>query len=132
MAKYTDLFEEEELFGTALELGDSGETVRHLQEELRKLGYLRIEATGTFGETTEHALFKFQQAQGLVKNESDSGAGYLGPNTRNALNAIIEARYEAKSMMAYQREELSAGRLTLPLPFNQVAVTKQSQGGLPQ
>ncbi len=132
MAKYTDLFEEKDLFITSLEKGDSGDTVRQLQDELRNLGYLRIEPTGTFGETTAHALFKFQQAQGLVASETDSGAGYLGPNTRNALNAIIEARYEAKSLMAYQREELTAGRLTLPLPFNQVALTKESQGGLPQ
>jgi peptidoglycan hydrolase-like protein with peptidoglycan-binding domain len=132
MAKYTDLFEEKDLFITSLEKGDSGDTVRQLQDELRNLGYLRIEPTGTFGETTAHALFIFQQAQGLVASETDSGAGYLGPNTRNALNAIIEARYEAKSLMAYQREELTAGRLTLPLPFNQVALTKESQGGLPQ
>lgn len=132
MAKYSDLYEEKTLFGTALELGDSGETVTLLQEELQKLGYLRLEPTGYFGETTAHALFKFQQAQGLVAAETDSGAGYLGPNTRNALNAIISSRYEAKSIMAYQRQELEAGRLTLPLPFNQVALTKESQEGLPQ
>lgn len=132
MAKYSDLYEEEKLFGTSLELGDSGETVRRLQEELRDLGFLRIEPSGYFGDTTEHALFKFQQSLGLVSAATDSGAGYLGPNTRNALNGIIEKRYNTKSVMAYQREELSAGRLTLPLPVDQVALNKQSLGGLPQ
>lgn len=132
MAKYSDLFEEKTLFGTALELGDSGETVRQLQTELRNLGYLRLEPTGYFGETTAHALFKFQQAQGLVAAETDSGAGYLGPNTRAILNGILEKRFQTKSLMAYQREELAAGRLVLPLGTNQVALTKESQSGLPQ
>lgn len=132
MTKYTDLFEEKDLFATALTLGDTGDTVRHLQEELRTLGYLRIDPTGTFGETTAHALFKFQQSQGLVASETDMGAGYMGPNTRNVLNSIIQTRYETKSLMAYQREELAAGRLALPLLYDQVAVTKQTLGGLPQ
>lgn len=127
LVKYSDLYEEKTLFATALELGDSGEAVRQLQEELQNLGYLRIDPTGYFGETTEHALYKFQQAQGLVVSKEDSGAGYLGPRTRDILNGIIESRYEAKSVMAYQREEISAGRKVLPLPELQIASLKEEE-----
>ena len=127
LVKYSDLYEEKTLFATALELGDSGESVRQLQEELQNLGYLRIDPTGFFGETTEHALYKFQQAQGLVTSKEDSGAGYLGPRTRDVLNGIIENRFETKSVMAYQREEISTGRKVLPLPALQIASLKEEE-----
>ena len=121
MSKHTDLYEEENLFVAELFLGDSGDSVRQLQEELLKLGYLRIQPTAYFGETTQHALFKFQQSQGLVSSKEETGAGVLGPRTRNILNGIITARYEAKSLMAFEREELQAGRLSLMLPDEMLA-----------
>ncbi len=116
MTKYPKLFEEKQSYGISLGLGESGETVTMLQKDLQTLGFLRIEPTGFFGESTQHALFKFQQAQGIVADETDSGAGYLGPQTRSELNAILGTRYETKSLMAFQREELEAGRLALMLP----------------
>lgn len=131
MAKYTDLYDEKELFGTALEIGDSGNTVTKLQEELVTLGYLRIEPTGYFGETTEHAVFKFQQSQGLVQTSDDLGAGYVGPATRSALNSIIENRYEMKSYLAFQREEIQTGRLVVKLPEERLALTKEEETLMP-
>ncbi len=121
MSKHTDLYEEENLFVAELVLGESGEAVRQLQEELVKLGYLRLSPTGYFGETTEHALYKFQQSQGLVSSKDESGAGVLGPRTRGVINSIISSRYDAKSLMAFQREELEAGRLSLMLPDEMLA-----------
>ena len=121
MTKYPKLFEEKKSYGSAAGLGDSGETVTMLQEDLQKLGFLRMAPTGFFGESTAHALYKFQQAQGIVASETDSGAGYLGPQTRSKLNAILGERYETKSLMAYQREELEAGRLSLMLPDHMLA-----------
>ena len=121
MSKNPDLFEEEDLFDAALTLNDSGDNVRHLQEELLTLGFLRIQPTGYFGETTQHALYKFQQSQGIVADASDSGAGYMGPQTRDVLNSIISSRFEAKSLMAYQREELAQGRLALMMPDRTLA-----------
>ncbi len=121
MSKYTHLFEEKESFKSSLTLGDSGAEVTLLQEELQTLGFLRIAPTGFFGESTQHALYKFQQSQGIVSNDSDSGAGYMGPVTRSKLNSILAERYESKSLMAYQREELEAGRLALMLPDQMLA-----------
>lgn len=127
LAKYADLYEEKTFFSTAIGLGDSGEVVRDLQKELQNLGYLRLEPTGYFGETTEHALFKFQQTQGLVMSKEESGAGYLGPRTREVLNSIIENRYETKSVIAFQREEISSGRKIIPLPVDQVASLQKEE-----
>ncbi len=125
LKKYPDLYEEKALFSSSLGLGDSGESVRQLQEELIRLGFLRIEPSGYFGETTEHALFKYQQSIGLVSDSEASGAGYLGPQTRSALNKLIEVRYESKSKMAYQREEITNGKKVLPFLNNTVASLKE-------
>ncbi len=107
LAKYPDLDESPIEFGQALGLGDSGDQVRLLQEELSSIGFFRAAITSEFGEVTEHAVFKFQQAQGLVQSLNDSGAGYFGPNTRAALNKITENRYSMKSQLALQRQKRS-------------------------
>ncbi len=80
--------------------GDKGDEVKKLQEELSRLNFFKGEATGYFGSVTEHALFKFQQYSGIVASEKDSGAGYLGPKTRAALNGIFDERTENKKLIA--------------------------------
>ena len=86
---------------------------------------LLYQTTGTFDEVTKHAVFKFQQRQGLVTNEENPAAGYVGPGTRSALNKIINNRYDAKSVMAYQREEVTKGGLSLYLPDEAIAFTNK-------
>ncbi len=80
------------VFNYTLQLESSGPLVKGLQEELKRLNYFMIEPTGYYGEITEHAVFKFQQSQNIVKAKTDSGAGVLGPTTRNRLNKIILSR----------------------------------------
>ncbi len=115
LSRYNDLFEDTSLFASALKLGDSGELVVKLQEELVRMGLL-YKANGIFDEVTENAVFKFQQRQGLVTDKNDPAAGYVGPGTRSALNKIIESRYEAKSLMAYQRDQIENTLPQLALP----------------
>ncbi|MBI2464186.1 peptidoglycan-binding protein [Candidatus Peregrinibacteria bacterium] len=104
-ALYPDLFEDAVGFDGAISLGDSGEKVRLLQEELRKLGYLRIEPTGYFGPTTEHAVSKFQQALGIIQAETDRGAGTIGPKTREVINTLLGERRKSKRSIALKRSE---------------------------
>lgn len=127
LSKYEDLNEEQAIFGTALGLGDSGNTVSLLQEELVNLGFLRLEPTGYFGEVTEHAVFKFQQSQGIVANLDELGSGYFGPQTRGALNNITEGRFEMLSYLAYQRSELEGGRHIVTLPEEIVAIMNEEE-----
>ncbi len=127
MKDHLDLLENRTTFGRGLGLGDSGEDVKRLQEELNRLGYLRIDATGSFGETTEHALFKFQQARGIVADKSADGAGFLGPKTRSELNSIVLARFETKSLLAYEREEIKAGRHIVLFPDELIATVRKDE-----
>lgn len=105
LSKYPDLSENLLTFDNPLSLGDSGENVRQLQEELKKLGYFGIESTGYLGATTEHAIFKFQQAVGIVKTMTDQGAGVIGPKTREVINTLLSERRKSKRSIALKRSE---------------------------
>ncbi len=63
-----------------LQRGDSGDEVSNLQEALAKKGLFNGPVTGFFGELTEAAVIRFQQANGL---EAD---GIVGPATEAALS----------------------------------------------
>jgi|GEM_PF-194228 len=112
-----------------LSLNESGEAVRQLQSELRKLNFLKIEPTGLYGSVTAHAVFKFQQSQGLVASIDDTGAQVFGPDTRARLNEIIAARFHTKQLIAARnpkpQDVSAAGTVTAvatsntPLPLEE-------------
>lgn len=87
-------------FENDLSLGDQGDDVTRLQEELIKFNLLRIEPTGYYGKVTQNAVFKFQQRKGLVSSMEDSGAGTFGPKTRNHLNSILGYRANTNQRIA--------------------------------
>jgi peptidoglycan hydrolase-like protein with peptidoglycan-binding domain/3D (Asp-Asp-Asp) domain-containing protein len=83
-----------------LKLGDSGQAVLELQTELAKLHLFGIEPTGYYGEVTAHAVFKFQQSQGLAGDENSPGAGTFGPLTRNKMLSLVNSRVEIRKIIA--------------------------------
>lgn len=93
------------LFYDELKLGDRGESVQKLQEELIRLNYLRIESTGYYGTVTEHAVLKFQQSQEIVSSKDNDGAGLIGPKTREKLNNLIAARKNQTQLIAQKTNE---------------------------
>lgn len=64
--------------------------VKRMQTRLQKLGFFPadIEITGNYKSITKKAVFDFQRQYGIIKNSTDYGAGYFGPQTRSALNKI--------------------------------------------
>jgi len=87
-------------FGLSLQLGDSGEEVVKLQEELKKFNLFRTAPTGYYGAVTENAVFKFQQIKGLVADRNSIGAGVFGPVTRQAMNGVLGYRANTKQLIA--------------------------------
>jgi len=61
--------------GRILKEGDSGEDVKQLQRDLKKLGYYNSSIDGYFGPKTRQAVMAFQADQGLVVD------GIVGPYT---------------------------------------------------
>jgi peptidoglycan hydrolase-like protein with peptidoglycan-binding domain/3D (Asp-Asp-Asp) domain-containing protein len=88
-----------------LEIGDSGQAVIELQTELKKLHLFGLDPTGYYGEITAHAVFKFQQSQGLVGDKESKGAGEFGPITRSKLSALVNSRIETRKTIAAKPEE---------------------------
>lgn len=62
-----------------LRLGSSGPAVQLLQLALNRAGFGPLEIDGAFGDTTRHALMRFQSAHGL------SADGVAGLNTHRAI-----------------------------------------------
>lgn len=120
-----------------LRFGSSGEEVKKLQKELKNLNFYMGEITGYFGSVTEHAVFKFQQSQFLVGDETSIGAGILGPKTRDAMNEIAVSRQYNTSLIAsntanYERRILArrkgiyiASELNLGMTGPEVAKLQQ-------
>lgn len=125
LAKYSDLNDSRTSFYAALKLGDSNDEVRKLQEELVRLGFMRISPNGYYGDVTEHAVFKFQQSKGIVVSHDEPGAGYFGPETRKAMNAITGDRFKIKSLLAYQREQIAQGKLIVKVPTEVIAAKRE-------
>ncbi len=80
------------VFIADLAIGDSGDEVLRLQEELKTYGYFRDPADGFFNESTQQALLGYQLARRIVASADSIGAGALGPQTRESINSEIFKR----------------------------------------
>jgi peptidoglycan hydrolase-like protein with peptidoglycan-binding domain/3D (Asp-Asp-Asp) domain-containing protein len=87
-------------FSRDLKLGDSGADVVALQRELKTMNLILREPNGIYDEVTQHAVFKFQQRQNIVKNKSDAGAGVFGPTTRSKISAVVTTRENRNTQIA--------------------------------
>jgi peptidoglycan hydrolase-like protein with peptidoglycan-binding domain/3D (Asp-Asp-Asp) domain-containing protein len=68
-----------------LSMGSRGDDVKQVQKLLRFLGFYRGRTDGIFDRDVRDALIVFQQRQGIIGAESDTGAGRVGPVTRQAM-----------------------------------------------
>jgi peptidoglycan hydrolase-like protein with peptidoglycan-binding domain len=66
-----------------LQIGDRGEAVRVVQEQLIKAGYLEGEPNGYYGPNTTDAVRRFQTANYLASS------GVAGPTTRAKLYSLV-------------------------------------------
>ena len=69
-----------------LRYGDTGTQVKNLQNNLKKLGYFKGEATGEFGNVTKQAVIKFQKAYSLTAD------GIAGSKTLAKISAAISGK----------------------------------------
>ncbi len=74
--------------GDKLHLGDRGEAVRVLQEQLIKAAYLQGEPNGYYGPYTADAVRRFQEANHLTVS------GVAGPTTRAKLYTMVNTTSE--------------------------------------
>jgi peptidoglycan hydrolase-like protein with peptidoglycan-binding domain len=90
--------------GDRLQLGDRGEAVRVLQEQLIQAGYLKGEPNGVFGPFTAEAVKRFQA------NNYLAASGIAGPTTRGKLyEAIATTPKSDFNVLEIQRRLLARG-----------------------
>jgi len=75
-----------DVFVADLKMGDTGESVKTLQAELKTYGYYTGEVTGSFDAATKQALTAYQLARSLVATTDAAAAGVLSSDTRASLN----------------------------------------------
>jgi peptidoglycan hydrolase-like protein with peptidoglycan-binding domain/3D (Asp-Asp-Asp) domain-containing protein len=107
LEKHPDLNKKSNPLNLNLSLGSVGDGVTRLQNELVTMGLLRVKSSGYYGQSTEHAVFKFQQRMGILESKDDHGAGVFGPQTRSHFNRILDNRLHELSYIAVNREERS-------------------------
>jgi hypothetical protein len=74
-----------------LRSGSKGTRVTALQNRLNELGYWNGKADGTFGGTTQQAVYALQKAAGLTRD------GVVGPKTAAALDKGVRPTAKSKS-----------------------------------
>lgn len=103
-ASESQIFRPLMVFTGDLKPGDKGPDVRKLQEELFRMNLLGIEPTGYYGDVTAHAIFKFQQVNGILKREDEPAAGILGPSTRRRLHGLLSERRQFERLIAEKQK----------------------------
>lgn len=83
---------QQKIFKEDLWFGTSGDKVDDLQKYLVDLGYYKGKIDGYYGDEVYKAVMQFQIEEGIVDRQEDFGAGYLGPQTRARLEAVITNR----------------------------------------
>lgn len=81
--------------------GEKGDTVKVIQRSLAMLGFFPAQdASGFFGPLTRESVLAYQLKHKLVKDDSDTGAGRVGPSTLKQLqdDAVATA---ARKVNAY-------------------------------
>ncbi len=81
---------------------DEGDKVYKMQQMLWELGYYKGTLNGKYDSVTMGAVFDFQKDNGIVQSDWESGAGYYGKKTHQALVAAVDQKIE--KLMKYPSE----------------------------
>jgi len=88
-----------------------------VQEIFVRLGLYSGAVDGVYSNEFYQAIVDFQISRGIIASESDYGAGYYGPKTREAVGAeyeaLLEREWEATeaARQATEAERIAAAEL---------------------
>ena len=69
--------------------GSAVEDIQTVQKLLTRVNIYTGAINGLYNDTLTDAIFRFQKANGIVKEKTDDGAGTYGPKTRAMLKALV-------------------------------------------
>lgn len=69
--------------------GSHADNIKTVQKLLTRVNAYTGPINGVYNDTLTDAIFRFQKANGIVKERTDDGAGTYGPKTRAMLKALL-------------------------------------------
>ncbi len=79
--------------GRHLTKGSSGTAVRALQRFLAAEGFFPKEKiNGNYGDLTQASVLAYQKAKNIVKGNTDTGAGQVGPTTLESIRSALRSK----------------------------------------
>jgi len=102
------------LLSVGLGKNSTGNAVISLQQMLWELGYYHGELTGTYDSKTIDAVFDFQTAYGVLASAYDSGAGFYGKQTHEALTLVVAERISRVGDFPHQIQTWVPAKKELP------------------
>ncbi len=85
--------------------GDSGQSVRQLQQDLRQLGLFTANLTGYFGPATRTAVINFQSREGLISNGVADSQTLARISQRLRQNPPIDCSTERREICLGERSD---------------------------
>jgi len=76
-------------FTMPIGVGSKSENIKAVQKLLTRFGTYSGVINGLYNDALTDAIFRFQKANGIVKEKTDDGAGTYGPKTRSMLKALL-------------------------------------------
>lgn len=85
-----------------------GHNIRKLQKILAEFGYFNSKDTAIYWNVTKKAVQNFQLDRNVIASKSETGAWYLGPKTREALEKMIfekikEQKLEKSQLISFNQ-----------------------------
>jgi len=100
-----------------LRTGSEGDNVRQAQKLLRYLDAYRGRTDGTFDESLRTSVLSFQLSTRVIGNEQTTGAGTIGPKTRDAILKAWKVKVvRQKAEILLRKEEVRQKALVEALP----------------
>ncbi len=91
-----------------------GEGVYRVQQMLWELGYYHGDLSGFYNVDTISAVFEFQRDHGVVQNDWDTGAGYFGKKTHEALVSAVNEKMRRLAQYPAEMQVWVPAKVDLP------------------
>lgn len=101
-------------FTMPIGVGSDTEDLKTVQKLLTRVGAYTGAINGLYNDALTDAIFRFQKANGIVKEKTDDGAGTYGPKTRAMLKALLSGELNKTNNSTVINDTATTNNSTTP------------------
>jgi peptidoglycan hydrolase-like protein with peptidoglycan-binding domain len=101
-------------FTMPIGVGSDTEDLKTVQKLLTRVGAYTGSINGLYNDALTDAIFRFQKANGIVKEKTDDGAGTYGPKTRAMLKALLSGELNKTNNSTVINDTATTNNSTTP------------------